>query len=473
MSPDVLRRSTPSAEGVDARGIEALLDALEAHPHIRPHGFVLLRHGAIIADGWWAPYSADRVQLLYSLSKSFTSTAAGFARAEGLLELDTPVIDYFPEYDTEITDPRTRRMTVRHIAAMASGHATETLDRALQAGLGDLVLGFLRTPLDAEPGTDFAYNQPCTYTLAAIVQRVTGQTLSDYLRPRLFEPLGIRDTWWEQAPPGREIGFSGLHAATDAAARLGQLYLQRGRWGDTQLLDASWVDEATRVQVATDGEGTIDWNLGYGLQFWQSQHGYRGDGAYGQFALVLPEHDAVLALTTESTATQDLLQAVWSLLIPAFDRATDAAADARVAERLANARLPIPAAGALPEHPEPWRDVAFAVPDAGAKHPTSSLREVRLRPAADSGKRWELVLVDAHGELVCPLGTDAWEVSTPGGIPLGVAGGWGPDGFVVELAFLETPHTLRISCAPGGHALTSWVTEPLGSHDIRSLRRLG
>jgi CubicO group peptidase (beta-lactamase class C family) len=470
MSPDALRRSTPSAEGIDARGIEALVNALEATPGIRLHGLVLLRHGAIVAEGWWAPYSADRVQLLYSLSKSFTSTAAGFAQAEGLLDLDTPVIDYFPEYDAEITDLRTRRMTVRHIAAMASGHATETLDRALEAGRGDLVLGFLRTPLDAEPGSVFAYNQPCTYTLGTIVQRAAGESLSDYLRPRLFGPLGIRDTWWEQAPPGRDIGFSGLHATTDAVARLGQLYLQRGRWGDAQLLDEAWVDEATRPQVSTAGEGSTDWNLGYGFQFWMSQHGYRGDGAYGQFCLVLPEHDAVLALTTESTETQALLELVWSLLVPAFDRATDAAADARLASRLAQARLATPARAPHPEDPAAWRDTAFAVADADAEQPTSSLREVRLRPDGDG---WVLVLADAQGELACPIAAEGWAVSEPDGIPLGVAGGWGADGFTAEVAFLETPHTLRIACGPGGIATTSWVTEPLGSRDVRSLRRLG
>jgi CubicO group peptidase (beta-lactamase class C family) len=470
MSPDALHRSTPSAEGVDAAGVEALIDAFEAHPGIRPHGMVLLRHGAIVAEGWWAPYSADRVQLLYSLSKSFTSTAAGLARAEGLLDLDTPVIDYFPEYAAEVTDPRTRRMTVRHIAAMASGHAAETLDRALEAGAGDLIRGFLLTPLDAEPGTLFAYNQPCTYTLGAIVQRAAGESLSDYLRPRLFEPLGIRDTWWEQAPPGRDIAFSGLHATTDAAARLGQLYLQRGRWGDTQLLDADWVAEATRAQVSTAGQGDADWNLGYGFQFWVSQHGYRGDGAYGQFSLVLPEHDAVLAVTTESTDTQALLELVWSLLLPAFDRATDAAADARLAARLASARLATPALAPHPADPAVWAGTAFAVADADAAQPTSSLREVRLRPAGES---WELVLDDAHGELACALGEGDWAVSEPEGVPLGVAGGWGDGGFSAEVAFLETPHTLRLVCSADGVAATEWITEPLGSRDLHALRRLG
>lgn len=470
MSSDALRRSTPSAEGVDARGIEALLDAFEAHPGIRPHGLVLLRHGAVITEGWWAPYSAERVQLLYSVSKSFTATAAGFARAEGLIDFDAPVIDYFPEYDADVADERTRRMKVRHIAAMASGHASETLDTALQAGQGDLIRGFLRTPLDAEPGTLFAYNQPCTYTLGAIVQRATGQTLTEYLRPRLFEPLGIRDTWWEQAPAGVDIGFSGLHATTDAVARLGQLYLQRGRWGGVQLLDEAWVDEATRVQVPT-AEGNPDWSLGYGFQFWGSQHGYRADGACGQFCIVLPEHDAVLALTTETSDTQALLELVWSLLLPAFDAAdADAAADARLAVRLANAQLATPGGAADPDDPDAWDGAAFPVADADAASPVSTLREVRLSREGDG---WALLLVDAHGELACPIGREGWTVSERDGIPLGVAGGWGEEGFTAEVAFLETPHTLRIVCASGAAATTSWVTEPLGSRDIRRLRRLG
>lgn len=470
MSTDPIRRSTPSAEGVDARGVEALIDAFEAHPGIRPHGLVLLRHGAVIAEGWWAPYSAERVQLLYSVSKSFTATAAALARAEGLIDLDAAVLDYFPEYADEIADPRMRRMTVRHLATMASGHADETLDLALEAGRGDLILGFLRTPLAAEPGTLYAYNQPCTYTLGAIVQRVTGQSLSDYLRPRLFEPLGIRDTWWEQAPVGCDIGFSGLHATTDAVARLGQLYLQRGRWGDVQLLDEAWVEEATRSHIDTSASPKRDWRFGYGFQFWLSTHGYRADGAYGQYSIVLPEHDAVLAVTTESTDTQDLLDAVWEKLVPAFDAETDAHADARLAARLGAARLPAVEGDAHPADADVWRDAAFPVADADAPHPTSTLREVRLRRA---GEGWELVLVDALGELACPLVAGDWAVAEPHGVPLAVTGAWDGPGFHAEVAFLETPHTLRIACRVGEPAQTSWVTEPLGVADIRVLRRFG
>jgi len=466
MSTGELRTSTPSAEGVDAAGIATLIDALEAHPGIRPHGLVLLRHGAVIAQGAWAPYRADRPGLLYSLSKSFTSTAAGLARAEGLLELDTPVIEYFPEYDAEVTDPRTRRMTVRHIASMASGHAEETLDRALAAGRGNLIRGFLTLPPDAEPGTLFAYNQPCTYTLAAIVQRASGERLVDYLGPRLFDPLGIRDAAWQQQPPGRDLGFSGLHATADAVARLGQLYLQGGRWGDTQLLDADWVAEATRMQVANP-DGGPDWSCGYGLQFWMSRHGYRGDGAFGQFCLVLPEQDAVLALTSESPDMQAVLDLVWELLLPAFDAPPpDAASDARLAERLAGARLATPALAPHPDDPAVWDGAAFPLdrPTGAA----ASIRGVRLR--AD-GAVWILTLDDADGPLDVPVGHGAWLESAPDGLPLAAAGGWGPGGFVAELAFLAAPHTLRITCPPGGPARTLWLSEPLGETSIRALGR--
>jgi CubicO group peptidase (beta-lactamase class C family) len=453
-----LRHSTPSAEGIDATGISALLDALEGDPDIRLHGLILMRHGAVVAEGWWAPYGPDRVQLLYSLSKSFTSTAAGFARAEGLLELDRPVIEYFPEYDAQITDERTRRMTVRHIASMASGHATETIDRALEAGRGDMVLGFLRTPLDAEPGTVFAYNQPCTYTLAAIVQRATGQSLVEYLRPRLFDPLGIGDVFWFEAPPGRNLGFSGLHTTTDAVARLGQLYLQGGRWGDTQLLDPEWVAEASRVQVANPGNWGADWSQGYGLQFWMSRHGYRGDGAFGQFCIVLPEQDVVLAITSETEQMQRVLDLVWRHLLPAVDGHSDPDADAALAARLASAAFP------APEPSTEWAPVAHTFEVAAG---AAGIREVRLTPAADG---WELVLVDELGGFAVPLGIGGWLQSTPDGVPVAAAAGWTPEALHAELLFLETPHSLRVECGSDGTATVRWVTAPLHAEGVRAQR---
>jgi len=292
-----LPRSTPADQRVDPAAILSFLDAVDERPGVEMHSLMVVRHGRVVAEGWWAPYSAGRPQLLYSLSKSFTSTAAAFAQAEGLLDLDDTVISHFPEFSGDITDPRSRSVKVRHVASMASGHTREMLDEALMRDPEEPVRGFLLIPPDRDPGTVFAYSQPCTYTLASIIQRNAGMPLTQYLRPRLFDPLGIGHVGWHTFPPGREQGFSGLHARTEDIAKLGLLYLQQGQWDGTQLIPKQWVTEATSVQVSNPGEPDPDWQQGYGFQFWMSRHGYRGDGAFGQFCVILPEQETVIVTT--------------------------------------------------------------------------------------------------------------------------------------------------------------------------------
>jgi len=371
-----LPRSAPSAQGVAATGVAAFVDALETLPGLDPHGVVLVRHGHVVAEGWWAPYTADQVHLLYSLSKSFTSTAVALAVAEGLLDLDDTVLGHFPELDAEVTDPRARRMRVRHVAAMASGHHEEALDRADALDPADLVRGFLLTPPDAEPGTVFAYNQPCTYTLGAIVARAAGTGLTDYLRPRLFDPLGIGPVAWARHRSGQELGFSGLYARTEDVAKLGLLYLQRGVWQGRQLIPAGWVAEATRAQVSTGVEGKPDWQQGYGFQFWRSRHGFRGDGAFGQFCVVLPDDDAVLAVTAATEDMQAVLDAAWEHLLPALRGGTDGPdADAELAARTAALHLPPVAAAPAPDVAARWD--GFAARTAGPS-PVSSVQVTAL-----------------------------------------------------------------------------------------------
>jgi len=216
--------------------VDAFIEAVGRLPDVELHSLMVVRHGQVVAERWWAPYDAATPHQLYSLSKSFTSTALGFAVAEGLVDLDATVLSYFPELDDAVTDPRARAIKVRHVAAMASGHDDETADRALGLGDGDMLRGFLQIPPDREPGTVFAYNQPCTYALASIVQRVSGSLLTEFLRPRLFEPLGIeRHPWWRDRF-GRELGYAGLFVTTETIAELGQLYLDRGRRQGRQLL---------------------------------------------------------------------------------------------------------------------------------------------------------------------------------------------------------------------------------------------
>ncbi|HEX8498443.1 MAG TPA: serine hydrolase [Actinomycetales bacterium] len=400
-----LPRRRPSEQGVDARGVTAFVDAVEADPAVELHGLMVLRHGAVVAEGWWAPYEAQRPHLLYSLSKSFTATALGIAVDEGLVDLDATVLSYFPELDAEVADARSRAMRVRDVAAMASGHTGDMFEQAWRAGGGDLLRGFLRLPPEADPGSVFAYNQPCTFALSAIVQRVSGQTLRDYLRPRLLDPLGIPPVGWTTDPQGREIGFSGLHATTEAAALLGQLWLQRGAWQGRQLLSAAFVDEAVAVHADTSRDGdSPDWHHGYGFQLWRNGpgRGYRFDGAYGQFALVLPEHDAVVAITSASADTQALLTAAWTHLRPAFDD-TEPAADAShdegaLATRLASAGLAALGGCTLPP------GELLATPGSRP----ASLTAVRSLPDGS------VVLVDSGAGLVLrPPADGGWHVDGP------------------------------------------------------------
>jgi CubicO group peptidase (beta-lactamase class C family) len=458
MTVDPIRVGPPSAAGVDARGLLAVLDAFEGDPGIRPHGLVVLRDGMRIAQGWWAPFTAERRQLVYSLSKSFTSTAAGLAHAEGLLDLDATVVSYFPELDGDVTDPRSRRMTVRDLATMASGHATDTIDRVLAIDLAQPIRAFLRLPPEHEPGTVFAYNQMCTYTLAAIVQRAAGLSLVDYLRPRLFDPLGIGDVSWIEYPAGRNLGFSGLHTTTDAVARLGELYRRGGRWGEVQLLDADWVEQATRRWIATPPvPGGPDWEQGYGFQFWMSQHGYRGDGAFGQFCVVVPEHGLVVAITAETIDMQALLTPIWNRLLPAVDAPGDAADDAALAARLAG--LALPARGGA----------ASGVPVSATT--VGGDAQVRALRVYDDGG-WRLEITDPDGVLDVPFGLGEWRTNEAA-VPTAASGGWNPRGTLeVEVLFLETPHTLKVRISADGAGHARWRTVPLhGVHPTSQHRR--
>jgi CubicO group peptidase (beta-lactamase class C family) len=478
-----LPRSAPSVQGVAASGLIAFVDALEAATDIEPHSVMLVRHGQVIAEGWWTPYTPDRLHLLYSLSKSFTSTAAGLAVAEGLLSLDDTVLSHFPELDADVTDPRSRRMLVRHVASMASGHREETLETAQAADPTNLVRGFLRTPPEEEPGTVFAYNQPCTYTLAAIVARRSGSSLTEYLRARLLDPLSIGTVCWQRDDSGRELGYSGLHATTEDVARLGLLYLRRGAWEGRQLLPLSWVEQATRAQVDNhDQMENPDWQQGYGFQFWVSRHGYRGDGAFGQFCVVLPEQDAVLAMTAATENMQGILDLAWEHLLPALSGGSTPSPDddAVLATRLASLALPRVEGAPQPAErtAESWSRFEGTTTDA---QPLS----VALTP---DGTTWRLVVHVADGDRTpwrfrLPLGTSGWAVAEPPGpdgapVPLATSGGWtDPQTLRFDLLMLETPHRLQLRCHLTDRVVTrSWQTAPLwdaGMHELRAPRYQG
>ncbi|GAB4067319.1 hypothetical protein GCM10028777_22950 [Angustibacter speluncae] len=461
-----LPRSTPRAQGVDARGVDAFVSALDGTPDVELHSLALVRGDHLVAEGWWAPYGRDRVHLLYSLSKSFTSAALGFALDEGLLDLDDTLLQHLPHLAEGLPDGPAHDPVLRHLASMASGHTWDTWADAVARDRAEPLRGFLALAPDGTPGTTFAYNQSCTYAVATVVQHLAGTTLTEYLRPRLLDPLGVGEVWWQQHPRGRDLGFTGLHARTEDLARFGQTLLRDGRFDGRQVLPAGWVEAASRPHVETAGEENPDWAQGYGYQFWTARHGYRGDGAYGQFVVVLPEQDAVLAVTGQSEDMQAVLDAAWEHLLPALGASLpdDAAAhDDALAARLAGLALPVEQGRATPDDETAWGSVRFT-PHAGGERVPRGLRRVQVDRVDDA---WVLRVHEGDDVLSAELGTDGWrtteDASTAALVPVATTAAWQPDGMLrVRLAFLEAPHGLRLVLDPrDGSADVRWTTEPL------------
>lgn len=489
-----LPRSRPSDKGVDPAAIDGLLDAVE-RAGIELHSLMVLRHGSVVAEGWWSPYSADRLHLLYSLSKSFTSAAAGLAIADGRFGLDDLVLDHLGEFAPNDVDERFQLLKVRHALSMATGHEHETAVQAvtwcLQHEDPEMLRGFFTIPPERDPGTVFAYNQPATYCAARIVEKTTGQRVEQYLTPRLFEPLGITDHFW-LTENGHNVGYSGLHLTTESIAKLGQLCLQLGEWNGQQLLPAGWVRQATAVQMPNDAAHQVeppaianpDWLQGYGFQFWMSQHGYRGDGACGQFCLVWPEQDAVIVTTAAVVDMQALLTMIEQHLLPGVDGSVGGLPTESVAEqedlltaRLAGLALPIPqdagggTAGTFRRSASGMVAAAAKLADPRTESDMAAPELVSVA-LSNSTTGWDLELTLPSGPVVLPVGRAGWVAgSWPGASPDGATGsvlfesaaGWRSDGiFEATLVMIQSPHAIRLLLDPStGEFDATWQLPPL------------
>jgi CubicO group peptidase (beta-lactamase class C family) len=349
---DELKRTSPELQGVASAAILQFVEALESQIH-DIHSFMLLRHGSVIAEGWWSPYARQHPHLLFSLSKSFTSTAVGLAVAEGRFSTKDPVLAFFPQDAPAEVSNLLAAMRVRHLLSMTTGQAVDTWSYMVNRPDGNWIKAFLEVPVLHAPGTHFLYNTGATYMLSAIVQKTTGMKLVDYLEPRLFEALGIENAAWQESPQGITAGGIGLSLKTEDVARFGQLYLQKGVWQGRQILPADWISEATGAQVSQSSGMQIDWTQGYGYQFWRCRHGaYRGDGVFGQYCIVMPEQDTVLAMTggIDIFDMQQPLDMVWDLLLPAMRSASlpeDSAAHEVLTERLSKLTMPTVAGEAV------------------------------------------------------------------------------------------------------------------------------
>ncbi|MDR6293250.1 MULTISPECIES: serine hydrolase domain-containing protein [Inquilinus] len=330
-----LPRAAPAAKNVDPAGILAFLDEIR-DGGLELHSFLLFRAGAVVAEGFWQPYGPDRVHMQHSATKSWTATAIGLAIGEGLLTLEDKVVGFFPDQLPAEVGANLAAMTVRDLLTMRTGHRSGISGGEWRQMKDSWVAAFLREPVDEAPGQTFIYSSASSYMLSAIVTRVTGQTVRDYLEPRLFRPLGIGPVRWDVSPEGLSTGGNGLSCTTEDVAKFGVLHLQGGMWEGRQILPAEWVREATRNQVdevwmaALDGKrfrprdpserSATERREGYGYQWWMAPHGgYRASGLYGQQCVVLPEQDAVIVFTAAiRNGDRRLFPAVWTHLFPAL-----------------------------------------------------------------------------------------------------------------------------------------------------------
>lgn len=447
----MLPTATPEEHGVPSSAVMAFLDAVEERIDAL-HSIVLVRHGHELARGWWAPYRADLPHALFSVSKSVTATAIGLAVEEGLLSVDDLVAPMFPDAVPAHVDEHLAALRVRHLLTMTAGHAADTMDAMVADPDGDWARGFLAVPFAHEPGTTFVYDTPATYMLSAILRRLTGETVLEYLRPRLFEPLGITEPIWESCPRGVTAGGWGLSLRTDEMARFGELYLRDGVWQGRRLVPASWARDATASQVSTEALDTVDWQQGYGYKFWRSRHGYRADGAFGQFCLVLPEQDAVVAITSGTPDTQALLDLVWERLLPAMGDGPLPADDGAVKalrDRLDGLRLPTVAGRATSPLAAAVSGRTYTV-DGGSGSVTFH--------AEPSGAR--LVLAHERGTHDVAIGYGEWRPGTstlpPGQtFPTAASGAWTADDTYVGRAYaIGTAYCRTFTCTFTGDRVT-------------------
>jgi len=441
-----LPRATPESQGISSAAIQGIIDEQDARK-FGMHGLMILRHGKVVAEGWWTPYTADEPHMLFSLSKSFTSTAIGLLQAEGRVNIHDKLVSFFPEDVPADASDNLKAMRLRDLLMMSTGQQKEDVDAYHEANRDDTTArGFLGIPVKQKPGTLFYYNSPASIMLAAVVQKVTGETARDYLVPRLFEPLGIPTPEWDKTHEGINVGASGLHIRTEDVAKFGQLLLQRGEWNGRRLVSADWIDLATSRQASNGSAPDGDWDQGYGFQFWRCVPGfYRADGAHGQFCIVMPQYDTVVAITAGTKDTAGVMKMLWAKLIPELRPAAlpeNPEGLASLRKRLAHLSLPVTTGSATSPLGAKisGRKFIFEKNDL-------ALESVSLDVAADGTVTFKARQFEKDQSVVASRGEwkkGAFPLSRTGTPPVAASGAWtADDTYAIQLAqsgqpFLET-----------------------------------
>lgn len=467
-----LPRSNPEAQGISSKAIITFLDSIAASKH-EFHSIMILRHGNVVAERWWNPYRADLKHTLYSLSKSFTATAVGFARAEGKLGLTDNVISFFPNQLPDTVSAFLNQLTIKDLLTMSVGQEPDPTPVVVSDS--NWVRRFLALKIAHKPGTTFLYNSMATYMLSAIVQKTTGQRVTDYLKPRLFDPLGISGVDWETDEQGINTGGWGLRVKTEDIARFAQLFLQKGKWQGKQVLPAGWAEEASTAKIiqhptySKAKRDLSDWEQGYCYQMWRCRHNaFRGDGAFGQYAVVMPEQDAVIAITSETADLQGELNLIWNILLPAMKKGTlpsNQESDALLQQRLAALAVPGKAATVADSISQSVNEKTFVLTANPQKIQSLQVRfanaQCLLSIQTDSAKHdlafgadWQAGTTTMHGPYLVAGARN----SLNGLPPFQVAGRYRwIDANTLELVlrYIESPHTQTIVFHFNGNKVTT------------------
>lgn len=324
--------ATPESVGISSDAIQKMIDSMYMTEKGREiHGFMLIRNSKVVAEGSFAPFD-DGKHVIHSCSKAFTATAIGFAQDEGLLSIDDPIVKYLGDIAPKNPAPELQRLTIRHMLTMSNGHASNVFLRPMRKGAPEkLKTAFMAEGFKCEPGTKFAYDNTNSYILSEIVRRVSGLDVIEYLRPRLFDKLGIDPFYYTDAN-GMFVGYGGMRLTREEMARFGQFYMDGCVWEGERLLSKQWASEATRCHISTASETSTpgvdasdrvtDWNQGYAFHMWRGQHNsFRLCGAYGQICACYPDYNLILCVNSASNQTiQEVLDAFYkNILIPIKD----------------------------------------------------------------------------------------------------------------------------------------------------------
>ena len=452
----LMEPATPESQGVPSEAILKFIDGCEktfdAGDLGAMHGFVIVRHGKVIAEGSWKPFDTlNETHMLYSHSKSFTSSAIGLLADRGKIDLDERIVDIFSNEVPAKVSENLAQLRVRDLLTMNVGKK----DHLLRDG-GDWVKEFLSKDFFRKPGTGFKYDSDATYMLAAIVEKKSGMKMMDYLQKNMFDQIGITKAWTTCSPQGIPCGGWGMNMTTRELARFGQLYLNRGDWDGKRVLSSDWVSLATtrqtwsgwqNVGVKALGEGT-DWEQGYGFQFWRCRHGaYRADGAGGQYTVVIPEKDMVVSAHAGLGDFPKELDLIWDNLLPVLKDAPLAenpSAQKKLADRLAKLAIkPVEFARA-----RKWT-TPF---EFSLRENSRGFKSVRFDPKDGGG--CICTLVTRAGEQKFPAGTGEWQ---EGSIRIDTENYEGLGAYIGE-------HTTMASCGfvTGGFHLKAYLTGTTG-----------